>query len=348
MEIRTLRSDERDILLDLLNGWEMLDGWQGREFFARQMESDPTYRDDNTWVASEGERLLSCVQIFPRRIRVLGHAISAGGIGSVYTDPTRRNEGLASAVLEAAVIAMTARAMEVSILFSNQLDFYSKRGWRSWKSERSILRKSAAPPVGVTLDSSEDIELACMDRDRDFAAIKAIHSAYSASRNGTVVRDDRLWDGCLKLAGNPEEEFLVARKNGTPVAYARCTFLNGVFTVTELARRDDAAVPLALLVARLMEARDDDPLTPSGVSSSQLRSAMLLPAFDDLELTVALEHRGLTTHPVEDPTSMLRCLNMNALAERLDITLFPDEVPADFLARILPRDSLVFWPADRF
>jgi hypothetical protein len=45
---------------------------------------------------------------------------------------------------------------------------------------------------------------------------------------------------------------------------------------------------------------------------------------------------------------MLRCLNMNALAERLDIALFPDETPERFLQRILPRDSLVFWPADRF
>jgi GNAT superfamily N-acetyltransferase len=348
MEIRTLKSNERESLLDLLDGWEMLDSWQGREFFARCFGEDPSYSDDNVWVAVEGDRLLSCAQIFPRRIRILGHAISAGGIGTVYTDPSRRNEGLASATLEAAVIAMTQREMVVSILFAGKLDFYGKRGWSSWKSERSILRKAEVQPTGVKLDASDDVEIAVLDRDRDFAAVKAIHSAYSASRNGTVVRDDSLWDASLKLAGNPSEEFLVARSNGTAVAYARCTFLNGIFTVTELARREDAAVPLALLMTRMMEARDDDPLAPDGVSSSELRSAMLLPAFDDLALTVALEHRGLATHPVEDPTSMLRCLNMNELAEQLDITLFPDEVPADFLARILPRDSLVFWSADRF
>ena len=30
------------------------------------------------------------------------------------------------------------------------------------------------------------------------------------------------------------------------------------------------------------------------------------------------------------------------------IALFPDETPSQFLERILPRDALVFWPADRF
>jgi hypothetical protein len=45
---------------------------------------------------------------------------------------------------------------------------------------------------------------------------------------------------------------------------------------------------------------------------------------------------------------MLRCLDMPALARRLDVSLFPGEIAEEFLARILPRDSLVFWPADRF
>ena len=36
------------------------------------------------------------------------------------------------------------------------------------------------------------------------------------------------------------------------------------------------------------------------------------------------------------------------LARRLDVSLFPGERAEEFLARILPHDSLVFWPADRF
>lgn len=347
MQIRTLKNSEQGQLLDLLDQWDLPDGWRGRNYFRRYRDFDPTYRDDNVWVAAEGDRLLACAQIFDRRIRVLGHAIPTGGLGTVFTAPDHRGERLASLLVEAAVDGMVERGMEISLLHTQSRDFFSDRGWRSWKSDRSILQVSAAErPKPPTL--STGFELAQLDRTRDLAAVKAIHSAYSASRSGTVLRDDDMWEASLCLAGNPIEEFVVARRDGVAVAYARCTLLGGVLTITELGRLEDAASALAQLISDLLTTRDNDELAPRGVASRELRNAATLPAFDDLELTVALEHRGLAAHPVEDPSSMLRCLNMEALAKRLDIALFPGEVPDKFLGRILPRDSLVFWPSDRF
>ena len=350
MEIRTLAAGEHEELLELLNDWEIPDGWQGRDFFRRYLEHDPSYNDENIHVAEEAGRLLACVQIFPRRIRILGHAVPAGGIGTVFTAVERRGEGISSRLLAHAVDTMVDREMEVSLLFAARTQFYRKAGWQPWRAERSVLMKADALPPGIdaTLRADAGIEIHEFDSGRDFAAVKAIHSAYSASRNGTVVRDEELWKASLTLAGNPDEEFLVVRQGGAAVAYVRCTLLNGLLTMTELGRTEDAAVPLALLMARSLETRDCDPLAPASLSSRQLRSALLLPVFDDLALTVALEQRGFTSHPFEDPTTMLRCLNMNAMAQRLDIALFPDEVPEEFLKRILPQDTLVFWPADRF
>ncbi len=347
MEFRTLQSADREALLTLLDGWELPDGWRGRDFFRRYIDFDPTYLDENVWVAESSGELVACAQIFPRRIRILGHAIPAGGIGSVFTAVEHRRKGISGQLLETVVEAMVEREMEVSLLFAAFTDFYRKLGWRGWPTQRSVLtRPGNAPPSGALDDGP--IEIATFDPNRDFAAVKAIHSAYSASRNGTLVRDDDLWEASLKLAGNPAEEFLVARRGNAAVAYLRCALLNGLLTITELARREDAPVPLALLVSRILEPREDDALTPPGLTSGELRSAVMLPAFDDLAFTVALEHHGLAANPVEDPTTMLRCLNMPALAKRLDIALFPDEAADDFLKRILPRDSLVFWPADRF
>jgi GNAT superfamily N-acetyltransferase len=350
MEIRTLEQTERGRLLELLEPWDLPDGWRGPNYYRRFMDYDPTYRDENIWVVAEGEQLLACLQIFPRRIRVLGHAIPCGGLGTLFTSPDHRGNRLASQLLDAAVDAMVARGMEISVLHAQRQDLFNAGGWQSWKNERSILRKVQGGPARPEEANSADqkIEIVVFDRDRDLAAVKAIHSAYSASRSGTVVRDDDLWEASLCLAGNPIEEFLVARHAGATVAYARCTLLGGVLTVTELGRLDDASLPLALLIASMLDEREQDDLAPRGVSSRELRSAAMLPAFDDLPLTVALEHHGLTAHPVDDPSSMLRCLNMQGLAERLDIALFPNEVPDKFLERILPRDSLVCWPADRF
>ncbi|MCP4037441.1 MAG: GNAT family N-acetyltransferase [bacterium] len=350
MEIRTLSTEEREPLLELLDGYELPDGWRGRNYFRRAMDYDSSYVDENIWVAVEDGSLLACAQIFPRRIRVLGHAIPSGGLGALFTAPQRHGKGIASLLVQAAVDAMVRRGMEISLLHTERQNFFRTRGWQSWKSERSLLQRATASAPGPRdpLPTSQEIEFASFDRERDLAAVKAIHSAYSASRSGTVVRDDEAWEASLCLAGNPIEEFLVARHSGATVAYARCTLLGGVLTITELGRLEDGAAALASLIAYILEEREHDDLAPSGVSSRELRSAAMLPAFDDLQLTVALEHRGLSSHPVEDPTSMLRCLNMEALAARLDIALFPDEQPDQFLERILPRDSLVFWPADRF
>jgi predicted N-acetyltransferase YhbS len=351
MEIRTLHPDEREALSELLDDLTLADAWRAGAFYRRYREQDPTYADENVWVAVEGGRPQACVQIFPRRIRVLGHAVPTGGIGSHFTAPDHRGSGISGKLLEAAVDAMVRRGLELSLLFGDERrGFYGNRGWASWTGERTILRVSEGhPPLSDEQRARDrEIEVDLFDRGRDFAAVKAIHSAYSASRNGTVVRDDALWEASLKLAGNPDEEFLVARRGGDTVAYVRAALLDGLLTVTELARRDDAAGPLALLMARVLDPRKGDSLAVAGLSSAQLRSSALLPAFDDLQLTVAMEQRGTGSHPVDDPSTMLRCLDMPALARRLDVSLFPGEAADEFLARILPRDSLLFWPSDRF
>ena len=350
MKIRTLNALEKGRLLDLLDQWDLPDGWRGRHYFRRYMDYDPSYADENVWVAVDGEEILGCAQIFPRRIRVLGHPVPCGGLGTLFTTPEHRGERLASRLLESVTNCMIERGMEISLLQAQRQDFFAARGWQKWTNERSILRRSgtgyALPPDSPA--EPQNIEVVPFDRDRDLAAVKAIHSAYSASRSGTVVRDDEQWEASLCLAGNPIEEFLVAREGGATVAYGRSTLIGGILTITELGRLEEASVALAQLIASVLDPRDDDQLAPRGIDSRSLRDAAMLPAFDDLMLTVSLEHRGLATHPVNDPNAMLRCLNMEALAERLHIALFPDEQPDKFLERILPQDSLVFWPSDRF
>jgi len=250
-------------------------------------------------------------------------------------------------LLGRAAAAMREAGMELSLLFSALSDFYAQWGWRPLRLQRSILRRSEAPAVAPP-GSSDEVELASFDAGRDLDAVKALHWSYSASRNGTVVRDADLWTASLAVAGNPGEEFLVARRAGRAIAYVRATRFDPMLCVTELGRDDDASGPLAALIASLLEPRDPDPLAPPGTRSEQLRAALLLPAFDDIALAVALEHRGVELQPLEDTHTMLRCLNLPALGERLNVRLLPGEDGDAFLNRILPPDGLVFWPSDRF
>jgi len=179
-------------------------------------------------------------------------------------------------------------------------------------------------------------------------SVKSIHTAYGASRSGTVERDDALWEACLELTPAPREEFRIARRGGLPVAYVRASIVEDVLTITKLGRFEDGAGALAELISSLLVPREPDPLATHGLSSEELRSFVVLPTFDDIGLSVALESRGIRSHPMDDPGAALRCVNLIGFAARLDVDLLPKEMGADFLRRILPPEAMVFWPADRF
>jgi predicted N-acetyltransferase YhbS len=352
MEIRTLEAGEVEAVLQMLSAWDASDGWRGPESFRRQMQLDPTFQEHNIWVAVERGEVVACAQIHPRRLRILGHAIPTGGLGPLYTRREYRGRGVATTLVERAATAMRERGMELSLAFSRTPSLFVRLGWNPWRGQRSIVRRSDhKPPVPSRHSSGNEVlEVVALEpqRDRALAAVKAIHNAYSGSRNGTVIRDDALWDASLRLAGNPTEEFFVVRRGGLAVAYARATLLEEGLTITEMGRFEDGASALARLVASILEARRDDPLAPPGRTSEEVRSFAVMSTFDDIGLTVSLEHEGLASHPVDDDTGLIRCLNIHALAARLDVELLPDEDEAAFLRRILPPDGFVFWPADRF
>ncbi len=350
MEIRTLEPGEEAALLALVEGAGPADDWLGGEFYARMVTGDPSFAPQNVLVASERGQLRACTMIVQRRLRILGHEIPCGGLGCVMVEPELRGRGVASNLVEQSAIAMRERGLEISLAFSKRAELFLRLGWNRWLGQRSILRRGDSLPPNAGQGDAGSIEIVALDtkRDRALSAVRAIHSAYSGSRNGTVIRDDRLWEASLGLAGNPQEEFWVARRGGLAVAYARVALLPDGLTVTEIGRFEDGAAALAQLISEVLTPRKDDPLAPEGHSSEQVRSFALLPTFDDIGLTVGLEHHGISSHPIDDESGLIRCLNISALAARLDVALLPGEGESAFLRRILPPDGFVFWPADRF
>ncbi len=351
MEIRTLHTDEHPTLLTLLEGHPPVDGQPARTLLERRIEHDPTFGPDQVIVAVDHGRLLGCIVIVPRPLLVLGHRIPSGGLALLYVEPESRGQGFARALVEHAATAMRERGVELSIVFPPVPELFEAQGWRVWTGQRAILRRGekAVAPSGA-IERTNEIELDRFDADseRGLSAIQAIHSAYAANRHGSVIRDDELWKASLRLAGNPEEEIWIARRGGLAVAYARAAVLDEVLTVTEMGRFEDGAGALAKLIRSLLEPREDDLLATNGRSSEAVRDFLVLPTFDDIGLTVGLEHEGTTSHPMDDRAGLVRCLNLGALAARLDVELFDDETPEAFLERILPPDGFVFWPADRF
>lgn len=329
MKIRTLEPGERDGVLELLDGWDLPDGWRGRDFFARYMEFDPSFREENFWVAEQSGRLVSCVQIFPRPLRLAEGVVSLGGIGSVFTHPEHRSGGIASAVMARAEDAMRERGMALGLLFTGRLTFYAQFGWVPWPMANAlyICESDAHEPNGaVRVEPFESL--------RHLQAVSELHAAYSAARPGTLVRDADSWEGSLRLAGNPDEDFRVALSADGPVAYARFIALEGHPILAEFGRASDPAGADALATL-LVEAFAE-------------RGGAYGPSPADRPLESALGARGIRVQPLGDPNAMLRCLDAKALCAAAGVDPLLGESDEDRLRRVLPPDRTLFWPTDRF
>lgn len=343
MEIRNLRPGEREALLDLLDGWELPDGWRGRDFFRRYVEDDPTYADENVWVAEDDGRLVSCVQIFPRRLRVGDATIPTGGIGTVYTRPESRETRIASRLLERAADDMRARGMPLSILFASRLGFYGRLGWASWPGTRTLLRRAAE---GASPDP--DVPLRPFDRARDLERVVHLHALYSATRNGTVVRDAAVWEAVLRNGGNPREDFFVAEREGRVVAYARAMVMSGFLIVSEIGRTADAEREAAALLIHLLAPRAADPLALPARPTEALRALGVAPPLLDGALEASFERAGgaISHHP--DENTCLRVLDAEGLAKAAGVALGAGEDGPALLRRLLPPERFSWWSADRF
>jgi GNAT superfamily N-acetyltransferase len=345
VRIRRLEKAERTQWLDLLDGWELLDGWRGCDFFRRSIEDDPSYDDANVWVAEEASRLVCSVQIFPRELMACGVRVPTGGIGTVYTRSDRRGEGVASAVLERSIEDMRARGMEISLLFAARTGFYERLGWRSWPMRRELLRRSAGAPPRPW---ANDLFVESFAPARDLDAVVALHSETALGLSGGATRDAAAWRGSLRLAGNPTEEFLVARagRNRTLLAYARAIRLNEVLTIAEHGLRDAEA--MAVLCEAILAPRTPDGLAPAGKPSAAFRSFAVLSVAAEPGLRAALERRGFVCSPIEDSTPMLRCLDAQALARRLRLPAASDASSDSALSRAFPPERFGYWLTDRF
>ena len=178
--------------------------------------------------------------------------------------------------------------------------------------------------------------------------MRDLHGRYSSGLAGSVVRDDAGWGSSLRLAGNPTEDFVVARRGGRIVAYLRSIAQGGFLILSELGREADASPELAELIDAALRPRRDDPLASSERCSEDLRRLAVLPILSDASLLSALAERGIRHRTLDNPLAMWRCVDPAGLARQLGLEPVAAEDPGALLARVLPPGEFVFWPSDRF
>jgi predicted N-acetyltransferase YhbS len=311
-----MRPEEEPAVLDLLETAFGL-----RALFESYCTHDPAYRADDFLLALDGDRPVSCVQIFTKRIRLRGREVPLGGIGSVATAPSHRGHGLATALLERAIAEMRRRGMEISLLFSTIVDLYGPLGWLRVPHPRLSLHRGKEP-TGAACGRSY--------RAGDRGAVERLYAAYSGSLETSTVRDGTYWDGQLRYAGNPDEEFRVAERDGSVLAYARRVRLYGQDVVMEYAREPEAAEELAAILAGLAAA--DRPLILSGS--------------DDAELLEALRPYADRLDPFVDSSLMWRVLDRPRLAALAGSD--PETSDEALLRTLVDGPHTLYWLSDRF
>jgi len=370
VQFRVLQPGETERLLDLLDGWPFPDGQSGRSFFRRYVELDPTFRPDNVWVAEAAGELVSCVQIFPRRVRIRGVVVPMGGIGSVFTRHSHRRRGLAGALLERAIGAMRERGMVLSFLYADRLEWYGRYGYRPWSRGRRTLhlptrggglqrtRSLQGEPgmhpareargtcgAGDAPDRSDSAEVRRYSAERDRRSLESLWRQYAdgaggAALDGIVHRGADDWRGSFRLAGTPDEDIWIAERAGRVRACLRAADFDGHLRVLEWGRDPDGAGPLCDLLAAAMAGRGVRSIRLPMVRDRDVERR-LLAAGARIEALPAWDETAPGQRP--PPTWMVRSLDDDALAGRLGLA-----PGGDLLARCLPPERFAFWDADRF
>jgi predicted N-acetyltransferase YhbS len=324
MDFRTIDVSEREAVLDLLGEWE----GETRAHFARYFAHDPTFRDDLCFVAADGDRLVSTLQIFRKRVRLGGAVVEVAGVGNVFTAASHREQGISTRLLEMALAEMPRHGFDLSLLFATRLGFYARLGWQSHPRQWVYVH------AGGRALPRTDYEFARFT-PADLGAVAALYETSCAPLVGTTVRDTGYWEGQLHTAGNLDEEFLVALGDGEIVAYVRATCLYDLCVLTEHAHRAGHEAATAALVRHLLA--EEVPSEP-GVAT-QLAIAP--------QVIANLEAAGHRCETVDDFFWMWRVIDAASLAAKLGMSEAALAAP-DFLHRILPPGRSVYWISDRF
>ena len=198
---RSLARERMDVA-GVLDGWRLAEGWTAGDRFRQQVEHDPTWHDENVFLAVEGDRVIATLTTLPRHLRILGHVVPTGGISNLYTEPGARGaRGSRPSCSSTPGAAMRARGARARARLSGRAArdarlLRAARAWFAWGGQQTILRRDpdAQPRDGDGAEEFATLAVSAND-ERALQSVKSIHAAYAASRSGTIVRDDALWAG---------------------------------------------------------------------------------------------------------------------------------------------------------
>jgi predicted N-acetyltransferase YhbS len=188
-----------------------------REYFAAAYRNDPWARPEHSRIARADGRIVSHIRLYDRWQRVGSIPVHVGCVGDVCTLPEYRKQGHCRALLEDALRYWDDHGYDLSMIVSG-VGVYAACGW------------VPLPEPGFELPaenrhearSGSSYEARRFVRSEDLTAVAAVYATYNAARSLTTLRPPAYWERHFAwIAGEIEEAFLVAEREGQIVAYLR-------------------------------------------------------------------------------------------------------------------------------
>lgn len=270
LPIQRITREQVQQWLPLLDAW-LLDG----SVYSVQHTWPQLYRNDGQgafFAMLDGDRLLSHCACRVEELHDHGDVRKVGLIGSVTTDPVLRGCGLASQVLDAAILYLQDEADSI-LLWAERPELYERKGFAETGYDTCVML--ARPPIG-TQGGVRQLEIT------DHEQVHALHER----KPRRIARSARTMSTLLTTPGMTT---VVLERDGEVVAYA-CTGkgadLQGHWHEVGGSDADIATlIPMAMHV------------------TGQIESALLLPPYRD-ELRDLLA--PLTTDAIPVPGPMMR------------------------------------------
>jgi len=186
--------------------------------FRELSERDPWFKPENILLLRSSDKIASCLQIFPKPIRIGSASVTIAGVGNVATHPEYRGRGYATRLLEQSVRLMRGRGYGLSVLFTKIHNFYQRLGW----GIACPRYKYVIPTAEEGHKDSSEFQVEPLEQD-DLNDIMHIYEASNKRRTLSVRRSEECWRRQLSHRLAEEIESAVVRKDGGLLAYGRFT-----------------------------------------------------------------------------------------------------------------------------
>lgn len=170
-EVRRVANNESDAFLRLLCDTFNIDYSRAHIYFSQSSFTDLQRK----WALFDGGEMLSILTTVPLQFG-WGRAI---GIAGVATIETRRNEGLATALLSQVIAQAQANGYEGAYLFATKVEMYAKMGFE-------------------VIDQVVRFEVCASEQRRPAksltdAEVRVLYDQWASDHPDRLIRDDRRW-----------------------------------------------------------------------------------------------------------------------------------------------------------